>query len=278
MAQNNSNVANSVLAFVLLLASITVVVVTNKITAPSVLIDEDADGYYTISVESKQSDCNDKDATIYPDAPETPGDGIDQNCDKTDQLPEFDPSDYLGDDSQFNQFTDLKNQGKYIEIYNSLVTPEVVTTNDIVALSRRIRTYGEFDNAYLFVSAGSGDDGKLKDGESVYFYIDTGDSGGHLIKAKTLLIPEEKVDTTHSTFLYGAANLVLTSIPYEDENTPVIRTLNLLDVLNDENHGYDRKHYLGAFVSSSRADPTLYELGIAYSCVELSDCGIEIIK
>ena len=42
-------------------------------------IDDDGDGYSEI-----QNDCDDSDPTIYPEATETAGDGIDQDCDGED--------------------------------------------------------------------------------------------------------------------------------------------------------------------------------------------------
>jgi hypothetical protein len=41
--------------------------------------DEDADGYGVYS-----GDCDDTNAAVYPGAPETPGDGVDSNCDGND--------------------------------------------------------------------------------------------------------------------------------------------------------------------------------------------------
>lgn len=41
--------------------------------------DEDQDGYGVYS-----GDCDDTNADIHPDAPETPGDGVDSNCDGND--------------------------------------------------------------------------------------------------------------------------------------------------------------------------------------------------
>jgi hypothetical protein len=43
------------------------------------LTDADGDGYY-----AEQDDCDDDDADVHPDADETPGDGIDSNCDGED--------------------------------------------------------------------------------------------------------------------------------------------------------------------------------------------------
>jgi hypothetical protein len=42
------------------------------------LEDLDGDGF------TRDEDCDDTDATVYPGAPETPGDGVDSNCDGND--------------------------------------------------------------------------------------------------------------------------------------------------------------------------------------------------
>ncbi|MCB9674371.1 MAG: putative metal-binding motif-containing protein [Alphaproteobacteria bacterium] len=41
-------------------------------------VDDDGDGY------ESDVDCDDTDANIYPEADETPGDGVDSNCDGED--------------------------------------------------------------------------------------------------------------------------------------------------------------------------------------------------
>lgn len=78
--------------------------------------------------------------------------------------------------------------------------------------------------------------------------------------------------------LYRATNIPLTQRPYQETNTPVLKTVDLLDVLNDENGGYYRKHYLGAFVSAMKKPGKLVEIGIAFSCADNSDCNITQIK
>jgi hypothetical protein len=42
-------------------------------------VDNDGDGY-----SEAEGDCDDTNADIYPGAPETPGDGVDSNCDGND--------------------------------------------------------------------------------------------------------------------------------------------------------------------------------------------------
>jgi len=51
---------------------------------PGAACDSDHDGY-SVNVTTGELDCNDKDATIHPGAEDISGDGIDQDCDGTDQ-------------------------------------------------------------------------------------------------------------------------------------------------------------------------------------------------
>ena len=49
------------------------------ITDTSERVDADSDGFFP-----SEGDCDDTNADIHPDAPETPGDGVDSNCNEDD--------------------------------------------------------------------------------------------------------------------------------------------------------------------------------------------------
>ncbi len=283
--QSKQNWSNIFLSFVLLIMAIFVMAIVNKITTPQQeikLIDNDKDGYYTIAVQDKLLDCNDNNPEIYPGALEIEGDGIDQDCDGYDKPFDVNPDEPKDKFEEFNKFWDLKNKpDRYIKIYENFVTPSEISSKVIIGNSKRIETSGKFEKAYLYVVAKvdkkDTDNQKLMDGESVYFYIDTGEKGGHLIKSKTIELDKGKLDDTVSSFVYKTSNIELTSIPYREISTPVFKEINLLEILNSENSGYYRKHYLGAFVSSNKGKGELVELGIAYECKAGYKCSIRDI-
>ena len=288
MSNDKQNFGNILLSFVLLAIAVGVMIIVNNFTTPKPItptiekIDADGDGYYIIAIEGRDADCNDNDFTIYPGALEIEGDGIDQDCDGYDKLLDFNPDEPKDKFEEFNKFLDLKNRSnRYIKIYKNFVTPSEISSRAIIENSKRIETSGKFEKAYLYVVAKVDkkdiDNQKLIEGESVYFYIDTGEKGGHLIKSKTIELNKEKVDNAVSSFVYKISNIELTSIPYREISTPVFKEVNLLEILNSENGGYYRRHYLGAFVSSNLGKGELIELGIAYECKSGYLCSMKDI-
>ncbi len=237
------------------------------------LVDNDGDGYYTIVVKDKQKDCDDSNDAIFPGANDIPGDGIDQDCNGEDAPFVFDPSDFDNSFKEYNEYLELDK----IKIYdNPIVTPNIISDATIKAISRRIETKGKFEKAYLYVSAGIEEkNNPLTNLDSIYFYFDTGKTGGHLLRIKTLPI---ELETDSTELLYDANNIPVINLPYTDNpKAERITRLNLLEILNSENGGYNRKHYIGAFISTTKFGNIL-NLSIAYKCVEGSDCGIKTIR
>ena len=233
------------------------------------LIDQDGDGFYTVLYNDKKADCNDIDKSIYPDAKEIQGDGIDQNCDGKDEPLSFDSSIF---EQKFREYDEYKMLSK-IEIYKHFTTPSEINTKTIVENSRRIKAEGKFEDVYLFIECG------IKEGlsslglyDSFYFYIDSGDDGGQVLRSKSF--PTNKEGAKNTTLLYKN-KIPITYLPYKDRDP--LRSINLLEKINSENGGYDRKHYLGAFVSTLQ-DGKIMEMSIGYKCESENKCKIELIN
>jgi len=279
---NEKNLANLTLSFILLILAVAVILIINKFTFPTVkLVDNDGDSFYTIAQGEKAIDCDDNDNSKYPGAPEIEGDGIDQDCDGVDKLPDFDPSQFDNKYTEFNEFISQQDSNKYIRLYENFESPKIINSAVIVENSKRIEISGRFEKAYLSVKAGVIRDDDfitpLTNGESVYFYIDNGDKGGHLIKSKSLKIDPSKLSSRSSSYLYKSSKIEFTSLPYRDGAAQVLREINLLEILNSENGGYNRRHYIGSFVSTNLGEGVLLELDIGYKCLSGFICSIKDI-
>ncbi len=250
------------------------IVLINRLFNPTtVLIDNDKDGYYTVISDGKQKDCNDAEKTIFPGAVEIKGDGVDQDCSGEDAPFEFDTSNFSDRFKEHAEFLSMKK----IQIYKeAIITPNIISNSTIKSISRRIETTGKFEKAYLYIEASIGEKrNPLTRYDSIYFYFDKGETGGHLLRSKSLPMDLE-FNTTK--LLYNISDIPTINLPYTDNpEEKRIQYLNMLEVLNSENHGYNRKHYLGAFVSTEQFGEIL-KLEIGYKCSEKSECSIKRIE
>jgi len=201
----------------------------------------------------------------------------------------FGVSKSLGEDNDLNLEEEKKetvtivkeeNINKEVVLYESFILSNQKDKNAILRNSRLIQTRGKIKEGKLKFTASTTEKGiDEKQIHSIYFYIDTGKTGGHLGAFKK----NSKVQKGEGTFN------VLTS-PYNnsfDLNDVKIsvtpsgqKSINLIDRLND-----NRTHYVGAFESTGIYGQ-LDDLHFEYTCAEdnietetnENNCEISILK
>ena len=236
------------------------------------LIDQDGDSFYTVAYKDKEADCDDTDKSIYPAASEIQEDGIDQNCDGIDESLSFDLSIF---EEKFKDYNNYKNLPQ-LSIYKNFITPAEINRKAIIETSKKIKVEGFFEEVYLFVKAGVGQKlNPLGTYDSIYFYIDTGDDGGHLIRSRSFPIEKKNVEKENGdnyTILLYKNTIPMTFLPYKEREPS--KSIDLLNKLN--NNKYQGKHYLGVFVSTEQYGE-IVEMSIGYKCLEESKCSISLI-
>lgn len=261
-----SDILTSVVSFLIIAgAFIGVNSLSNLFQKP---IDLDKDGY---SVNTKQNiDCNDSDPSVHPGAEDLPSDRIDQNCDGKDATLDITKEDIEKQKDiykEYNFFLSLPRTPLLTQA--GFITPLKITKEVVINNAVHIQTKGKIAKALLFVRAGVDNPlSRLTQYDSIYFFIDDGRNGGHLLRSASYNIPPTENRTTE--LLFDISRLPLVDIPYNEKSQP--NYLNVLDILNKEG-----SHYIGMFVSTLRFGK-VEETTVAFQCEDKSDCAIWIIK
>jgi len=221
------------------------------------LVDADGDGYVLQDYEGKAIDCKDDDPNIHPNAIDFPEDGIDQDCKDGDE-----------------QLDVGGLEGKTLNLFKNFVLSGEVTSKRIVENSRQVRVIGELETALLKIRASTteynGDD--LRE-HTVYFYLDSGQNGGHvdLVYDDSGIVSGvfREIDGEPPQF---EGTYDLSGLPLGQLNSRETRNLNVIKILNQEG-----VHYIGAFVSTGIYG-ILNEMSIEYGCAYESDCRIELVR
>ncbi len=261
-----SDIVTTVISFlIIVMALFAVNSISNFFQKP---VDADKDGY--VLHNKKDHDCNDTDSTIHPNATDIPGDGVDQDCDGKDAVLDITKEDIEKKKEIYKEFNSFLNLPKTPLFEKSgFVTPSIITKEVVINNAIHIQTKGKITKAFLYVRAGVDNPlSRLTPYDSVYFFIDYGRNGGHLLRSASYNIPSNDIRTT--VLLFNLDDLPLVDIPYSEKN--VAKHINVLDILNVESN-----HYIGMFVSTQRFGK-IEEATIAYQCEDKSDCGIWVIK
>jgi hypothetical protein len=178
------------------------------------------------------------------------------------------------------EVVNAQDKYKTLNLYENFILPNPGDRESIIKNSRLVQTKGKIKEGKLNFKASVTEKGTdEKQIHSVYFYIDTGETGGHLGAFKK-----------NSKVLRGEGTFSTSTSPYENSFdlkdikisvTPSgQKSINILDRLND-----NRTHYIGSFESTGIYGKLDY-INIEYICEEdnpetelnENDCEITILK
>jgi len=131
--------------------------------------------------------------------------------------------------------------------------------------TKNIKLNGKIENGYLIAQAYVDGGSKLTKVDSIY--VNLVDFGGHLLRDKSLSVPESA--SGHTLILFNLKNVpYLKSIPYDESR--IGSTSNWMNILNS-----NRNQLIHAFLSSARKGGKLVKVYIAYKCNnETPNCEI----
>lgn len=241
-------------------ATFTALVVVYVMNAPQPvvpLVDADNDGYLAADASGMIIDCRDDDPNTHPNAIDFPGNGIDEDC--------------MGGDESL----DIGGaNGDSIRLYSDFIFSGKISSDRIIENSRRIHVDGIIGTANLKVRASVSEfNGDLNREHSVYFYIDSGDYGGHLglthvdgkIVSGTFSAADGEPPQLEETY-----NLQMLPLGELDSTEDV--SMDVVQILNSK-----PDHHIGAFVTTGLYG-VLNDLVIEYECAPGSDCNISLLK
>ncbi len=181
----------------------------------------------------------------------------------------------VGDDtvslpSDFPNFEDAQTNNN-LYLYASFIMSQPINRDSIVNISRIIKVKGKIKNSHLnYIASVTAENGDNEDRKhTVYFYINDGNTGGHIGADYLNGAPSGDFFTAKNSphpKKYDLDSLPLSRFP----NGPTA-LVNVEDILND-----GKNHYIGSFVSTGIFG-VIQKMWIDYECVE-DGCAIELIK
>ena len=134
-------------------------------------------------------------------------------------------------------------------------------------ISKYVQLEGKISKGYLFAEAYVDAGKPLTRFDSIY--VNLIDFGGHLLRSKSLSVPQTPSGNT--LILYSLNNIpYLKTIPYDENKIGL--TSDWTRILND-----NRSHEIHTFLSSNRAGGKILNITISYECSkETPDCKFSI--
>lgn len=147
----------------------------------------------------------------------------------------------LTDFEKFNR----KEYSKVI-LYQDFVTPKNINREAVIKLTRKLKVIEPITDGYLYTEAGVDTPlRELTQFDSIYFYVDDGKNGGHILRSHSL--PTEELDGGITRLLFRLNEIYVDpTLPYE-ETPQNPKRVDLLSILQEPGD-----HFIGAFVSTLR--------------------------
>lgn len=162
---------------------------------------------------------------------------------------------------------------KKVDLYpNGLVTPiDLVQVcedrkrvaekcnQEVAKITKVLTTSGNIRDAYLYIKAGvsrnSAPFSILTEFDSIWFYVDSSDFGGHLLRSRAIVRRQSEDGVTE--LLYSLREIPFVGLPYRDDAPPRIK--NILD----DRLNIDGEYFIGSFVSTLGIGK-IFEIKIGY--------------
>ncbi len=168
----------------------------------------------------------------------------------------------------YPDFYTATNEMHKTQVITDLASYVKKDTGEIVGQMKvGLTRVGKISRGYLIVKASVDQGRPLTIYDSIYLKL--GDSGGHILRNKSLKTPNEPI----TSLLYPLNSIpYLRSIPYNENKQGEVT--DWLTAINNST-----KPIIFGFLSSSRAGGTLKEVTFAYECEpETPDCSLSVIK
>ncbi len=163
---------------------------------------------------------------------------------------------------------------KKVDLYpNGLVTPrdlihvcedkkriQEFCNAEVAKITKVLATSGNIEDAYLYikigVSRGNTPFAALTEFDSIWFYVDSSDFGGHLLRPQAII--RRQSDDGMTELLYDLRNVPFIGLPYRNDASP--RIINILD----DKLNIPGEYFIGAFVSTLGTGK-IFEMKIGYN-------------
>jgi hypothetical protein len=172
----------------------------------------------------------------------------------------------VGGPEPYVDFKEYEDSEHFLVVYDNQPSYVPASSEVVKANSVRLKMTGEVARAFLYVQASvDNPPNPLKGYDSVYLYMHTGETGGHLMPNRSITLKPS--GQPYTELLYDFNDVPLAKSTREKTTEPPDQYGRFLDMLREQSR------YFGAFVATKRFG-NLVNVTIGYTC-KSAPCSIE---